>query len=82
MLLVALGTIIAAAVAYDNAMTARRATATFAFDQALLIAEGAEALAAYGLRQISAAQHARDDLRRPGLGQAATARRRWCPASC
>ena len=51
-LLVALGTIVAAAVAYENAMTARRGTATFAFDQALLIGEGAEALAAYGLRLI------------------------------
>jgi general secretion pathway protein K len=50
-LLVALGTIIAAAMAYDNAMTARRAAATFEFDQALLVAEGAEALAAYGLQQ-------------------------------
>ena len=50
-LLVALGTIIAAAMAYDNAMTARRAAATFDFDQALLVAEGAEALAAYGLKQ-------------------------------
>jgi general secretion pathway protein K len=51
-LLVALGTILAAAVAYENAMTARRGTATYAFDQSLLIAQGAEALAAYGLRQI------------------------------
>jgi general secretion pathway protein K len=51
-LLVALGTIIAAAVAYENATTVRRGTATYAFDQALLIAQGAEALAAYGLRQI------------------------------
>jgi general secretion pathway protein K len=51
-LLVALGTIIAAAVAYENAMTARRGTATFALDQAMLIGQGAEALAAYGLRQI------------------------------
>jgi general secretion pathway protein K len=50
-LLVALGTIIAATMAYNNAMTARRAAATFAFDQALLISEGAEALAAYGLQQ-------------------------------
>jgi general secretion pathway protein K len=50
-LLVALGTIIAAAMAYDNAMTARRAAATFDFDQALLVTEGAEALAAYGLQQ-------------------------------
>ena len=51
-LLVALGTILAAAVAYENAMTARRGTATYAFDQSILIAQGAEALAAYGLRQI------------------------------
>jgi general secretion pathway protein K len=51
-LLVALGTIIAAAVAYENAMTARRGTATYAFDQALLIAQGAEAFAAYGLRMM------------------------------
>ncbi len=50
-LLVALGTIIAAAMAYSNAMTARRAAATFGFDQALLVAQGAEALAAYGLQQ-------------------------------
>lgn len=50
-LLVALGTIIAATMAYNNAMTARRAVATFEFDQALLVAQGAEALAAYGLQQ-------------------------------
>jgi general secretion pathway protein K len=51
-LLVAIGTIIAAAVAFENAMAARRGTATFEFDQALLIGEGAEALAAYGLKQL------------------------------
>ena len=49
-LLVALGTILAAAVAYENAMTFRRGSATYAFDQALLVQQGAEALAAYGLR--------------------------------
>lgn len=49
-LLVALGTIIAAAVAYDNAMTARRGAATLAFDEAILIGQGAEALAAYGIQ--------------------------------
>jgi general secretion pathway protein K len=53
-LLVALGTIIAAAVAYDNAMTARRGASTYAFDESVLIAQGAEALAAYGLRQVRA----------------------------
>lgn len=50
-LLVALGTIIAAAMAYNNAMTARRAAGTFEFDEAVLVAQGAEALAAYGLQQ-------------------------------
>jgi general secretion pathway protein K len=49
-LLVALGTILAAAIAYENAMTFRRGAATYAFDQALLVQQGAEALAAYGLR--------------------------------
>jgi general secretion pathway protein K len=58
-LLVALGTILAAAIAYENAMTFRRGAATFAFDQALLVQQGAEALAAYGLRlaQKSDPQH-------------------------
>ena len=51
-LLVALGTILAATVGYENAMTARRGTATYALDQSILIGEGAEALTAYGLRQI------------------------------
>jgi general secretion pathway protein K len=50
-LLVALATIVASALAYRNAMTARRGAATFAFEQALLFAQGAEALAAYALRQ-------------------------------
>lgn len=51
-LLVALGTIIAATVSYENVMTARRGVATFAFDQAFLISEGAEAIAASVLRQL------------------------------
>lgn len=51
-LLVALGTILAATVAFENAMTARRGTSVYAFDQALLVGQGAEALAAYGLRRI------------------------------
>ncbi len=49
-LLVALGTIIAATVAYESAMSARRGSATLSFDEALLVGEGAEALAAYGLK--------------------------------
>jgi general secretion pathway protein K len=51
-LLVALGTMLAAAIAYENAMTARRGSATYAFDQGLLVQQGAEALAAYGLREV------------------------------
>ena len=51
-LLVALGTIIAASIAYENAMTARRSSATFALDQSILVGEAAEALAAYGLREV------------------------------
>jgi general secretion pathway protein K len=50
-LLVALGTLIAATVGYENAMAARRGTATYAFDESLLVSQGAEALAAYGIRQ-------------------------------
>ena len=50
-LLVAMGTIIAAAMAYENAMTARRGAATLALDNTILVGEAAEALAAWGLRQ-------------------------------
>ena len=50
-LLVALGTILAASLAYDNALTARRAQGTFALDQSLQIAEAGEAIAAYALRE-------------------------------
>jgi general secretion pathway protein K len=50
-LLVALGTMLAAAIAYENAMAARRSVATFDFDEGILVAEAAEALAAYGLQQ-------------------------------
>jgi general secretion pathway protein K len=50
-LLVALGTILATGIAYQNAMTARRGAGTFAFDQSIAVAEAAEALAAYALAQ-------------------------------
>jgi general secretion pathway protein K len=50
-LIVALGTIIAASFAYDNALTARRAQGAFALDQSLQIAEAGEAIAAYALRE-------------------------------
>jgi general secretion pathway protein K len=50
-LLVALGTILAAGIAFNSAMAARRGTATLAMDQSVLVAEAAEALAAYALRE-------------------------------
>ncbi len=50
-LLVALATIIAAAVAYESAMSARRGSSTFDFEQAVLVGEGAEAVAAIALQQ-------------------------------
>jgi general secretion pathway protein K len=50
-LLVALGTMLAATIGYENAMTARRGTASFAFDQSIQIAQAAEAIAAYALQQ-------------------------------
>jgi general secretion pathway protein K len=50
-LLVAFGTILAAAIGFKSAMAARRSTATMAMDQSLLVAQAAEALAAYALRE-------------------------------
>jgi general secretion pathway protein K len=50
-LLVALGTMMAASIAYKSGMAARRAQASLSFDQSILIAQGAEALAAYGLQE-------------------------------
>ena len=50
-LLVALGTMIATAIAYRTAMTARRGQGDFAFDQSILIAEAGEAIASYALRE-------------------------------
>ncbi len=50
-LLVALATILAATIGYENAMTARRGTGNFAFDQSLQVAMSAEAIAAYALRE-------------------------------
>ena len=49
-LLVALATILAATIGYENAMSARRGSATFAFDQSLEVGKAAEAIAALGLR--------------------------------
>jgi general secretion pathway protein K len=50
-LLVALATILAAAIGFRSAMAARRGTAALSLDQSVLVAEAAEALAAYGLRE-------------------------------
>jgi general secretion pathway protein K len=50
-LLVAFATILAAAIGFKSAMSARRGSATLALDQSVLIAEAAEALAAYALRE-------------------------------
>jgi general secretion pathway protein K len=60
-LLVALATIAAAAIAYHNAMTARRATATFAFDASLQYARVAEAYAAYALSEDAKQSKKTDD---------------------
>lgn len=51
-LLVALGTMLAATIGYESAMAARRTVSTYAFDQSVLVAEAAEGLAAYGLREV------------------------------
>jgi general secretion pathway protein K len=50
-LLVAIGTVLAASIAFDSAMSARRGVAILALDQSLMVATGAEALAAYALRE-------------------------------
>lgn len=52
-LLVALGTIIAASLGYKTVLTARRGAGVFAFDQSILAAEGTEALAGYALTESS-----------------------------
>lgn len=51
LVLVAIATVLAAAVGFGAAMASRRASAVFGADQALLAAEGAEAMAAYALKQ-------------------------------
>jgi general secretion pathway protein K len=48
-ILVALATIVAAAIAFDTAMTSRRAIGGAELDQSLAIAQGAEALAAFAI---------------------------------
>lgn len=50
-ILVALATIVAAAIAFSNGMTARRTSGAFMFDQGIQFAAAAEAMAAYVLRE-------------------------------
>jgi general secretion pathway protein K len=54
-ILVAIAAVLATAIGFAAAMSARRASANFGAEQALLIAEGAEAMAAYELKQNSGA---------------------------
>jgi general secretion pathway protein K len=54
LVLVAIATVLAATIGFGAAMAARRASAVFGADQALLAAEGAEAMAAYALKISSA----------------------------
>src|SRR5580692_2650577 len=63
-ILVAIAAVLATAIAFASAMSARRASTVFGADQALLAAEGAEATAAYVLRQ-SGPNHAEDALNQP-----------------
>ncbi len=64
-LLVALATILAATIGYENAMTARRGSATFAFEQSLEIAKAAESIAAYALRATRTLNHSSTDPTQP-----------------
>jgi len=50
-ILVALAAVLATAIGYGSAMAAKRASTVFGADQAFLAAEGAEAMAAYVLKQ-------------------------------
>jgi general secretion pathway protein K len=54
-ILVALAAVLATAIGFGAAMSARRATTAFGADQSLLAAEGVEAMAAYLLKQTSSA---------------------------
>jgi general secretion pathway protein K len=62
--LVAIATVLATAIAFASAMSARRATTVFGADQSLLAAEGAEAMAAYLLKQ-AGPNNAQDSLNQP-----------------
>lgn len=51
LILVALAAVVAAALFFETGMSARRASASFGMEQALLLGQGAESLAAYALQQ-------------------------------
>src|SRR5580692_7450875 len=50
-ILVALAAVLATAIGFGSAMSARRASTMFGADQSFLAAEGAEAMAAYVIKQ-------------------------------
>jgi general secretion pathway protein K len=60
--LVAIATVLATTIGFASVMAARRATAVFGADQALLAAEGAEAMAGYVLKQSGATSGGIDSL--------------------
>jgi len=63
-ILVAIAAVLATAIAFASAMSARRASTVFGADQAMLAAEGAEAMAAYLLTQ-AGPNHSEDALNQP-----------------
>jgi general secretion pathway protein K len=63
-ILVAIAAVLATAIAFASAMSARRASTVFGADQAMLAAEGAEAMAAYLLSQ-AGPNHTEDALNQP-----------------
>ena len=63
-ILVAIAAVLATAIAFASAMSARRASTVFGADQSLLAAEGAEAMAAYLLTQ-AGPNHTEDALNQP-----------------
>jgi general secretion pathway protein K len=63
-ILVAIAAVLATAIAFASAMSARRASTVFGADQSLLAAEGAEAMAAYLLTQ-TGTNHTEDALNQP-----------------
>ena len=54
-ILVAIAAVLATAIGFASAMSARRASTVFGADQSLLAGEGAEAMAAYVLKQSASA---------------------------